>query len=426
MSAVSFESWGSADTIGPSCQTLRFGDFRVGIDFGAGMKGDQRAPIINGKLDALFVTHGHMDHHGMVPCALREWPNLPVWATVETKQFMAWAWYDQLRICESDGKEPPFTSDEADRALRRTRVMSVGTTIQLAEDLTVTPYHAGHILGAVSLLFCYRGEYIFVTGDTGLRDHWFVPGAKPPTLDRCALLVRESTYAGLQWEQTRDEIEDDLVGAVLEVLCGGGRVVIPTLAIDRMPNVYRILQRACVGKDWPVWVSGGVEPTNIYARFAPEASWLGAVNRFASSRHERQALYSRGPFVVIASSGMVMPRTPSHRWVTAVIRDLRSAIFMVNYQDPTAPGGLILKSKLGERIELEPGSGHTRQRLCKVQRFDLSTHAKEDEMAELERMLNPDLVAHVHGEGDRIQSFIDAQTSGPQRVRTRVGQEIKL
>ena len=257
-----------------------------------------------------------------------------------------------------------------------------------------------------------------------MHSHGFIEGAKLPNLQSCRVLVRESTYVGQRLTQDRDVVAIEFILAVKDVLERGGTVVIPTLSIDRMPEIYALLHEAEADLEWPVWVVGGAGPAQIYLDYAKDAHAIRTMQRFESQQHWEDALKSHQPMVVLASSGMMAPCTPSYAWGTSVLQDANSAIFFVNWQDPRQPGGVILHGSLGEELILPDGRY---RRLCEVERFDFSSHAKEDEMGVLENWFAPAQVIHVHGEAERIKGFIEGtESQGPPRVQAADGKEIAL
>jgi len=424
MSDVTFTSWGSANSIGPSCHVLQFGDFRVGIDYGAGIREGEQEPAHDRPLDAIIATHAHRDHIGMLPRALTRWPKAQSWATFETMALARWIWDDELNIARREEREYPFQPDDIERVSRRTKRLIAGTTVFLKDDLAVTPFTAGHILGAVGLTFRYKGELYIATGDIGLRSHGFIAGADITEYPRTRLLIRESTYVGQHPTDLRCEIESHFISRIEKVLEGGGRVLIPTLSIDRMPEIYALLHASGIHRKWPLWVIGGARPAEIYLDYARDARVLGNMRRFENRQHQDDTRKSGLPMVVLASSGMVARDTPSYTWATDILSDEGSAIFMVNWQDPCTPGGIILNGTDGEELQLPTGRYRRR---CAVQRFDFSSHAKEDEMQEIERRFRPDEVIHVHGEGARIDAFIGSTYGrGPVRRGAKVGESLAL
>jgi Cft2 family RNA processing exonuclease len=397
----------------PSRYELRFGTFRVAIDLGASF--DEKDEPTQLRPDALVITHGHLDHIGMVPWAMNRWKKIPVYATFATIKIGEWIWDDMIKVAEGQLRERPFTIDDAIHASKRMRKMYVGKAVRLTDDLTMTPFNAGHILGAVGLVFTYRGEHYVVTGDISMHSHGYIEGAKVPEIPSCRALIRESTYAGQNLVGTREDIRQNFLNTVEEVLRAGGRVLIPTLAIDRMAEIYSLLHAAGVHERRPIWVVGGAKPTAVYADLVRGGGVLRTMNRFANMREQYAEMDRPSPKVILASSGMMAHDTASYAWGAALLGDPTSAILMVNWQNPKMPGGAFIKAAQADSVALPEGAF---SRKCLIRRFDFSSHAKENEMAELERAVNPTSIIHVHGEEERIAAFIEERSkSGEDRLR---------
>ena len=425
MTDVAFTSWGSANSIGPSCHVLQFGSYRVGIDYGAGIREGEDEPRFEGSLDALFITHAHRDHAGMLPRAIARWPKMRCWATFETMALARWIWEDEINISHINRRPEPFSKEDVAAAARRVKRLLPHQEVHLTDEVSVTAFPAGHILGAVGLVFRYRGESYVATGDICLRDHGFIPGAEVPDIAESRLLIRESTYVGQYLEEERAAVKERLLEKSRAILEQGGRVVIPTLSIDRMPEICELFYGSDIPSEWPVWVVGGPRPVQIYLDYADGTKSLQGVRRFEHWKHQQDVLKSEFPMVVIASSGMLVPNTPSYTWATAVLGDKDSAIYFVNWQDPCQPGGIIADSNsVGQTLKLPTGNF---VRMCDVDRFHLSSHGMEDEMKALEIAVNPQEVVHVHGEGARIQAFVEAERGrGPARRMAIVGEVVSL
>ena len=418
---ISFTAAGGANSIGTSCYYFKFGATTVAVDYGGGF-GKQLEPDDLGRPDWLLVTHAHFDHAGMVPRALLKWPQVRILATRETVELADWVWEDAIRVSQRLKRPAPYTERDISAVNRRIKRCLPGEQFTIGRNLTVRVLSAGHILGAASFLFTYGDRTVFVTGDISLRRRGLIGAADELSLGHCDLLVRESTYVGLHPENTYEEQTEALAARVFKIVGDGGQVVIPTLSIDRMQEVALALHRRGVQHLADLYLVGGESPTSTYVRNLPDAFALTDVPRLESIAQQQHIMRYRKPAVIIASSGMVMPGTPSYSWVTSVLERPDCAVLFVNWQNPTTPGGALLKSQHGEWVVM-PDNRYRRR--CLVERFDLSSHMKEDEAHLLEQRLHPATVIHVHGEDQRIQTFLDARAGiGPQRIKSKVGREV--
>lgn len=427
MSAKTFKAAGGANFIGASAYILKMKEEYLGVDWGQGVSGSPESPQYDGPLNNLLLTHAHSDHLGKVPVALRRWPNLKIFATRETKELAKVTW-GQTLYCSRQRERlgqitpPPFTADEALAAEKAIIVVEPDRTITLDGGIEMTPIWSGHILGAVSYLVYFEGEYHFFSGDICYHNSFFVPGAPLFKLDRCRLLVRESVYVNEDFED-RQKLTDDFIQAAKAVLNRGGQLLVPALSIHRTQEMYVTFVKAGVG---PVFVDGSHKATEVYRQFALRGEeMLTNIPRFGSHRERRQLLRSEMPAVIIASSGMVYENTLSAMWAENLLFREKNAIFTVNYQDPCGQGYQLVHSKRGQFMRF---NGSIIRRLCEIRHFPLSAHMGKTDGQKLEERLNPDVVVYAHGEDSQIETYLreNPSTSSRMKIKAEVGKEVVL
>lgn len=424
-SKVSFVA-GGGTTIGRSFNAIRFGNTCVGFDYGANAKGDQNGEnqepefSVAPDLEYLFGSHGHRDHFFNWPLADKRFPKLKAkFATRETKLLVEGSLKGAVRRAERNRQNPPFTMEEVDCALATTQEISVDKPIILPEGITVFPTYAGHILGSLSFLIEYRGDWFFITNDICYQDRSFLKGASKFSVDgELRLLIRESTCIN-EVKKERAETVNNLGVATRMALANGEQILFATLSIDRGQDVYAILKNAGVEP----FIDGSRRAFEIYRQYF-KGSILDEA-RIIKDDIEAENIRRRGkPAVIIAPSGMLMPDTSSSWWAEKFLGDERKHIFVVCYQDPTTQGFKLLNSEVGDFLPFNSGLV---KRKCDVRYFDLSAHIDKKDGEELEERMNPGTTIYVHGENAEIDKYIsEHQDDGRRRVKAIVGQEVEV
>lgn len=422
MSGVSFVAGGGANSIGFSAYILKLGDFHLLIDWGGGYDPNNfsEEPQYDGFIDALLMSHGHHDHITMVPRLYRRYPKLKIYGTAPTKDLSLLGWRETLRIATKRKLTPPFVECDTQSALGAIQVIEENKETKLTDEISVFPIHGGHILGAVSFLIRYNGEIYFFTNDICFHNRYLIDGAPILNLDRCRLLVRESTYINRDVGD-REKIKKQLIADAAAVLARRGRLLIPGLSIDRIQDIFGDLRGAELG---PIYIDGAWKATEIYLKYLGErAATLQGALRFSNNGERARFLSSREPGIIIASSGMVFHNTLSSVWAENLLYQPNDAIFTVNYQSPDGQGFLLNTTPAGKFVPWNDGIVQVR---CERKEFNKSAHMDGPEGEELERRLNPDTIIYTHGEDVEIDQYIADHKDQRQRIKALVGKEVEL
>jgi len=285
--------YGAAGEVTGSCTLLETQRARVLIDFGlhqGGPKPEARnrrfPPLHPENLDAVVLSHAHLDHSGRLPLLEKHAYRGRIHATPATIDLCEILLRDAAQIQESHaerlsrtrsrqgrhGATPLYTTDEAERVLKRMAALPYETDQEVAPGVTIRFVDAGHILGSASVLVTAKdgsGEKtIAFSADVGVKG---IPLLRDPvTFDRADVLVLESTY-GNRNHRPLDATIEEFVGVILKARAEGGKILVPAFAVGRTQTLlYHLAELRRKGRldgtqvylDSPM----AIETTALYAR----------------------------------------------------------------------------------------------------------------------------------------------------------------
>ncbi|MCS7303632.1 MAG: MBL fold metallo-hydrolase [Thermoguttaceae bacterium] len=346
----------------------------------------ERMPVPAHRLEAVLLTHAHLDHCGLLPRLVEEGFRGPIYATSATCDLAEIVLQDSAEIQLEDtaykrqrhhreGRHGPhpeiplYTPAEVRRTVKHFRPVRYGEPISVAEGITAVFHDAGHILGSamieLQLQEADRKERMIFTGDIG---QWDKPILRDPTsFAEADYLVMEATY-GNRDHPNLGPVEEQLRRVVSQTLARGGNVIIPAFAVERTQELLYYFQRlaseglldgAPVAVDSPM----AVEVSEVYRRhqedFDAEMQALSAGGRWpldfpgllqTRTREESKALnHLDRPAVIIATSGMCTAGRIKHHLAHNISRP-ECTILFTSYQAPGTLGRQILDGQPEVRI----------------------------------------------------------------------------
>jgi len=242
--------YGAAKEVTGTCYLLETGSHKVLIDCGIfqGGEGDSKRnhlpfPFKPQEIDAVFVTHPHMDHVGRVPQLVKRGYRGPIFATPPTVELAQLLWKDMLNVMKDAKKrdkiEPMYDLHDVERAAEKLEEVEYGKAVEICAGAITAVFHdAGHVLGSSFIELRVDGKRVVFSGDVGNDD---VPLMRPterlPAIDA---LVVESTY-GDRLHEAPETRAASLRDAVRETVAKKGVLMIPTFAIERTQEIVLTL-----------------------------------------------------------------------------------------------------------------------------------------------------------------------------------------
>ncbi|MEM3726564.1 MAG: beta-CASP ribonuclease aCPSF1 [Candidatus Bathyarchaeia archaeon] len=312
-------------------------------------------------LDAVVISHAHLDHCGLVPFLYKYGYDGPVYCSAPTSNLMTLLQLDYLDVASKQGIIPPYDQKDVRECVLHTIPLRYGVVTDIAPDIRLTLHNAGHILGS-SIIHLHIGEglhNIVYTGDYKYARTMLLEAAAIE-FPRVETVITESTYGGPDdIMPSRVEAEERLTAIVNETLERKGKVLIPVPAVGRAQEIMLIIDgymRRGLMKEAPVFIEGMIsEATAIHTAY-PE--YLGrevrhsilhdGVNPFQSDYftivehpNVRQEIIEGEPCIIMATSGM-LEGGPVIEYFKHLAEDERNSVVFVSYQ---------IEGTLGRRVQ---------------------------------------------------------------------------
>jgi len=312
-------------------------------------------------LDAVIVSHSHLDHCAFLPFLFKYGYDGPVYCSAPTLSLMTLLQLDYLDVLSKQGIMPPYDQRDVRESVLHTIPLRYGVVTDIAPDVRLTLHNAGHILGS-SIAHLHIGEglhNIVYTGDYKYAKTMLLEPAATE-FPRVETIITESTYGAPQDVMpSRVEAEEKLVSIINETLERGGKILIPVPAVGRAQEIMLIIDgymRRGLLKEAPVFIEGMIsEATAIHtaypeylAKEVRDSILYEGVNPFQSDyftivEHPsaREEIVEGDPSIVIATSGM-LEGGPVIDYFKNLAPDERSTMIFVSYQ---------IDGTLGRRVQ---------------------------------------------------------------------------
>ncbi|MEM0369686.1 MAG: beta-CASP ribonuclease aCPSF1 [Pyrobaculum sp.] len=386
------------------------------------------------KLDAVVLTHAHMDHVGCLPLLYKYGYKGPVYMTDPTKYQTYILLTDYVELKEREGLQPIFSKADVEAVVYHTITLDYEEVTDIAPDIKLTFYDAGHEIGsAMAHLHIGNGRYnILYTGDFKYGKTRLLNRAVSK-FKRVEMLIMESTYGGRDdLQPPRVEAENALAKYVSETVSQRGKVLIPAFSTGRGQEILYVLNKMIEEGSIPrvpIFVDGMiVETLNVYLMYPhylnPEVAEevYGGVNPFTTSgsvviidRAKRledrinqiaKITQSEEPAVIIAPHGMVNGG-PILDYFVQLAHDERNKIIFVSYQAEGTLGRRILNGERDFTVRSLVGEVKVEMKMGAVAIQGFSGHSDRRELMKYVEHIEPKpkKIVLVHGEPSKTISL---------------------
>jgi metallo-beta-lactamase family protein len=419
---------------------IDLGEFEFLVDCGLfqGVKEERernwdKFPMQVDQLEAIILTHAHLDHIGYLPKLVKQGFNGPIYCTEPTAELAKILLLDSGKLQEEEAEyarkkgysrhedpQPLYTMEDAERVFPLLVAQPFDKPYTIHPRVTVTHYHAGHILGASIVKVVIKGDHqskkLVFSGDLGrYQDAILLP---PTPIPKADILWIESTYGNKKTTVTKPE--EELAAAILDTFDRDGLVIIPAFAVGRtqllMVLLYRLMEKGKIPKvpiilDSPM----AIDATKLYLDFNTDHRLSAMLEEesehpfkhpqlqyFQKQEQSRSLNEFKGKAIIISASGMATGGRVLHHLFHHLPHP-RNGVIIVGYQARGTRGRRLQEGEPTLRIY-----GVEVPVNAKVYNIDgLSAHADQDELMEWAESFceKPKLTFVVHGEKESSEAL---------------------
>ncbi len=420
---------GGGRQVGRSCLLLHTPNSKVLLDCGinpAILEGNERFPYLDvaeigdiNSIDAIILSHAHLDHCGVIPYLYKMGYKGPIYLTAPTRDISALLQLDLIGVAYKKAESPLYRAEDIKEMVRHSISLDYGEVTDITPDIRITFYNAGHVLGSAQVhINIGNGLHNFVySGDTKYGKTRLLDPAVN-RFPRIETLQIESTYgAKTDILPQRNEVEEKFLSRVNEVILKGGKILLPELGLGHaQETVLRVEEAVRKGTlpKVPVYIDGMIWDINAIHTAYPDflsSSVRNQVfqdnNPFVSdilqrvgSPIERRQVIEGGPCIIIATSGMLAGGA-SVEYFKHLADSEKNLMILSSYQ---GPGSLGRKIQDGEKIvDVDGEKVHIKMQTELMS--GLSPHSSRNELIQYVSRMTPKPKKIIINHGEQSKSL---------------------
>lgn len=379
-------------------------------------------------IDAVIISHAHIDHQGFLPVLFKYGYNGPVYCTEPTLPLMSLLQMDSIKIAKSNGTYLPYELRDVHEVVKHCITIPYGKPTDISPDITITLNNAGHILGSATVHLNISGIHnLLYSGDYKYARTQLLDSALS-VYPRVESLITESTYGNnndIMPEQS--VVYDRFTSDINKTLANGGKVLIPVPAVGRAQEIMLVLDREMKeGKliESPIYIEGMISEASAihmsyahYLGYDVRKSVSQGINPFQSEYFTSvngigkrdDVLNDENPSIIMATSGM-LEGGPSIEYFKNIAPGKKNRIMFVSYQINGTLGRRVLDGSINE-VSMQDKTGKLKvvQLLCETNRVDgFSGHSDFNQIMNFVSRIRPKRVMVNHGEKSKSENVASA------------------
>lgn len=450
---VRMTTMGGFRQVGRSAALLTTRESKVLIDCGLDPNSDatpyfaipEAQPLSD--IDAVVVTHAHLDHCGTLPALFKYGYEGPVYCTPPTRDLMALLQLDNIKLGFGEAKKLLYEAQHVRKEILHTITLKYNETTDIAPDIRLTFHNAGHILGSAIAHF-HIGDglhNVAFSGDTKFEKTWLFNPANN-RFPRLETLVIESTYGGHNdMQPTRNDASEQMRELLGQAISRGGKVLIPVFAVGRSQEVMLVIEELMrTGRipTIPVYLDGMIwEATAIHTAYPEylnsqlraqifqqnENPFMSPIfKRVETAAMREEICHSPDPCIVLATSGM-MSGGPVMEYFREWCDNKDNSLLFVGYQSDGSLGRTIQRGRKEITLSAKGRSIDLQIRMNVVTVDGFSGHSDRKQLMKYISSLDPkpDRIVIGHGEDRKctdlastIYKKFNIETKAPQNLET--------
>lgn len=430
---VKVTALGGFREVGRTCILVQTPNDKILIDCGVNPEttdGPKAFPYLNAmnlaldELDAVIITHAHLDHSGFVPYLYAYGFKGPTYCTAPTRDLMTMLHFDYIDVVQKQGGNSPYHEKDVRTTMNHVITREYEEVTDITPEIKLTFHNSGHILGS-AMVHLHISEGLHNLVYTGDIKYAYTQLFEPANtrFPRVETMFMESTYGGRDdVSPPRHEMEARLCSTIQQTLDAGGKVVIPVFAVGRSQEIMLVLEEYVQKHPefkYPVYIDGMVLEASAIHTAYPEYLRQNVQRRILSNnspfenkvfevvKKNRKEIVEGGPCVILAPSGM-LSGGPSLEYFKALSDDAKNTLIFVGYQSVLSMGRKLQKGAREVPILGEDGRIQTQKINMRIETVEgFSGHSDRHQLMSFVRNIRPqpERIFTCHGDETKCEDL---------------------